>query len=358
MVLLLLGLTALTVAGGGLAPRRPPIRRRSQALPTRRRPIHHPPSANGRSEPLVTPAEDAETEAALRELAAASFAPIPLSLVERQATLATRRERKYVLDMRTFERLVGELGSHYLILEIAGARVFPYDTVYFDTAALTTYRQHVQDRRRRFKCRTRLYSASGPCFFEVKLKGGRGETIKRRLPLTVEEHGSLTVPSRVFLARALREEYGLYLPGVLAPTLRTSYRRLTLVGRTGAERLTFDFELTFAANGEAYSIEPGHLLLETKTDVGGGRGEVQASSALRRLGVRPVGTCSKYCLGVALSRPELPDNPFRPLIRRYFDRSRDSRPSVYERGLITPPVLDPDELHQPAAPIVPRWQEG
>jgi hypothetical protein len=29
--------------------------------------------------------------------------------------------------------------------------------------------------------------------------------------------------------------------------------------------------------------------------------------------------CSKYALGVALANPALPTNPYRPLLRRYFD---------------------------------------
>ena len=29
--------------------------------------------------------------------------------------------------------------------------------------------------------------------------------------------------------------------------------------------------------------------------------------------------CSKYSLGVALANPALPTNPYRPLLRRYFD---------------------------------------
>jgi hypothetical protein len=252
------------------------------------------------------------------------------------------------------------LGAHYLILEIDGERVFSYDTVYFDTPALLTYRQHVQNRRRRFKCRTRLYTATGPCFFEVKLKGGRGETIKRRLPLGVEEHGSVTTPSLVFLERALRETYGAALPAGLAPALRTSYRRLTLVGRTGAERLTFDFDLTFAANAKEYSIEPGRLLLETKADVRAGEAGGEANRALRKLGVHPVGSCSKYCLGAALFRPDLPDNPFRPLLRRYFDPTRHPLPTGNGNGngLVMPPAFERGEILEPASPVLPGWQEG
>ena len=125
-----------------------------------------------------------------------------MDLLNERASLATRAERKYILDATVFERLVGEIIPHYLILEIDGERV-SYETVYFDTPA-NTYRQHIQRRRRRFKCRTRLYAASGPCFFEVKLKGGRGETIKSRLELDADNHGSLTNPALAFLEHELR----------------------------------------------------------------------------------------------------------------------------------------------------------
>ena len=248
------------------------------------------------------------------EAAAAWFAPIELAIVDERAMLATRSERKYVLDGAMFARLIRELRHQYLVLEIDGTRVFPYDTVYFDTPTLTTYRQHVQERRRRFKCRTRLYPSSNLCFFEVKMKGGRGETIKRRLELEVEEHGVLTEPALAFLEHELRETYGLAPPAALAPTLRTSYRRLTLVGHTGAERLTFDFDLTVASSGKRFWIDPGRVLLEAK---GNGDG-VEANAVLRRLGVRPVDSCSKYCLGVALTHPEVPSNPFRRLLRWHF----------------------------------------
>jgi hypothetical protein len=39
---------------------------------------------------------------------------------------------------------------------------------------------------------------------------------------------------------------------------------------------------------------------------------------LRELGARPVEACSKYCLGIGMTRPELPANPFRRLLDRWF----------------------------------------
>ena len=63
-----------------------------------------------------------------------------------------------------------------------GRRTFGYESVYFDTPELSTYRAHLQRRRQRFKARTRTYTDTGLCMFEVKLTGARGETVKQRVP--------------------------------------------------------------------------------------------------------------------------------------------------------------------------------
>jgi hypothetical protein len=355
----LLGVVALTlatVASGGLALRRRPacdgrrkvddhagdhrdhrFRRRFPSVPgsgtgSRRR---SRPRSSGRAFPQSQETEPVEgatqgktivaeaTSVPVRD-AAASFEPISLAMLEERATLATRSDRKYILCPGTFERLVGEITADYLILEIDGVRVFPYDTVYFDTPEWTIYHQHIQGRRKRYKCRTRLYAPTALCFFEVKLKGGRGETIKRRLEIETDQHGSVSPSSLSFLDRELRQAYGSPGPADLMPALTNFYRRLTLVGREDSERLTFDFELLFGRNGKDYLIQPGRIMLETKADGGFGEanldaGAGKANRVLQRLGVRPIEYCSKYCIGAALANPELRDNPFRRLIRQHFD---------------------------------------
>jgi VTC domain-containing protein len=358
VVLLLLGLTAMTVAGGGIAPRRSLPRVRRRPRPRRRRSVGHPAWTGRRPARVRAPLEGQELAHDLLREAAASFTPIPLALLDERAALATRAERKFILDASAFERLVGELVPHCVVLEIDGARVFDYDTIYFDTPTLTSYRQHVQGRRRRFKCRTRLYAADGPCFFEVKLKGGRGETIKRRLDYGPKEHGSLTESALAFLEHELDEAYGASPPSPLAPTLRTAYRRLTLVGRSHSERLTFDFELLFAAPGQEHTIQPGRILLEAKAGLGGSEATKRVLEALRRLGIRPVQTCSKYCLGVALTHPEVRDNPFRPLIRKHFAAARHPSVAASENGEVPQPVIELEEEHESIAPLLPSWQEG
>ncbi len=236
------------------------------------------------------------------------------SLVAR-AALQERTDRKYLVDADTCARLIEALSADHLALEIAGRRHFRYETVYFDTPAFDCYHDHVQGRRRRFKCRSRLYADSGLCVFELKLKDGRGRTVKRTLPLHRGEHGRLTAATRAFLQRELQAAYGRSAPDGLIPVLRTSFSRLTLVGYDRPERVTCDFDLTLAAEGIEHCLPPPTVLVETKTERPSGGA---ADRCLRALGARALAGCSKFCLGVALTRPEVPSNLFRGLLNRHF----------------------------------------
>jgi hypothetical protein len=246
----------------------------------------------------------------------AGFDAVSLDELEDRAALQTRVDRKYIVDFETLERVFSELGDDFQALEIDGERLQRYDSIYFDTPGLMGYRDHLQGRRKRFKCRTRLYGDTA-CFFDLKMKGKRGETVKDRLPLSAPEHGSVTSQASAFLKRGLLKEYGSAAPAGLVPTLQTSFERLTLIHPSQPERMTIDFGITFsrAGSGERYRMLPGHVLIETKS--GSQLGTVDR--LLLGLGARPVKMCSKYSLGVALANPTLPTNPYRPLLRRYFD---------------------------------------
>jgi hypothetical protein len=245
---------------------------------------------------------------------ARAFRPVDLAQVEGRAALSVRTDRKYILDAATFARLAERLADGHLALEVAGQRLRVYDSIYFDTPDLSSYRHHLQGRRRRFKCRTRLYADGERCFFEVKLKGSRGETVKRRLEVPAVAHGELLRVARRFLTVELDSAYGFDVPGALDSTVATSYTRLSLVAPDAPERVTCDFGLALRFGFERHEILPGRVLVETKTALGNG----VADRELRRLGVRPVASCSKYCLGVALTHPNMRDNSFRRLIRRHF----------------------------------------
>jgi len=238
----------------------------------------------------------------------------PVGLAELQgsgAALLDRVDRKYVVPVETFAALAERLAASHRVLEISGARTFRYRTAYYDTPGLDAYRDHVQRRRRRYKCRSRRYEESGLCAFELKLKGARGRTVKHRMPYTEALHGSLSPEAIRFLHEHLLRAYARGPGDGLVRSLDMSFRRLTLASLERGERLTADFELAFAGGGR---LADGAVIVESKSP----RGVALADHALRALGARPVEACSKYCLGIGMTRPELPANPFRRLLNRWF----------------------------------------
>lgn len=108
----------------------------------------------------------------------------------------------------------------------------------------------------------------------------------------------------------LRNELGLPLPR-LEPTLRTTYKRTTLV--SAGARYTCDTELRFVSGSRVVHGPRDHVLVEVKSSHDKDPGD----KALRKLGMRPA-TISKYAIAVALLWPGIRANPWRRTIRRYF----------------------------------------
>jgi hypothetical protein len=246
------------------------------------------------------------------ELIAERLGGVALTELEQSgAALLDRVDRKYVVGVETFAALAERLTSSHRALEIDGVRAFRYRTAYYDTPGLDAYRDHVQRRRRRYKCRSRRYEESGLCAFELKLKGARGRTLKYRMPYEDQLHGSLSPEAIRFLHDHLLRAYARAPEAGLVRSLDMSFRRLTLASLERGERLTADFDLAFAGGGR---LAEGAVIVESKSP----RGAALADRALRELGARPVEACSKYCLGIGMTRPELPANPFRRLLNRWF----------------------------------------
>jgi hypothetical protein len=255
----------------------------------------------------VAPAERAVVEAA------AMVAPIGLRELMALAELQTRVDRKYFVPAAIFHRMIAELAPTMRVLEIDGRRTFGYESIYFDTPGLDGYHAHIQRRRQRFKARTRTYTDSGQCMFEVKLKGARGETVKQRVPHPIEYSGVLTGAALTHLRAALFEAYRWTQPPRLGPTLTTTYRRTTFVSHTGDVRLTCDVGLSCLDVCHEVRDTGTHVLVESKSS---GQGNAP-DRILRDLGVRPA-SVSKYCVGIAALHPELPSNPWHRTLRRYF----------------------------------------
>ena len=196
------------------------------------------------------------------------------------------------------------------VLEIHGRRMFGYQSVYFDTPDLLSYRQHLQNNRRRFKVRTRTYVDSGECMLEVKVQGSRSATIKYRRPHPVDERFHLSSDACQFVAVHIGASH---VPALLRPVLLTSYHRLTLVDLSGGVRITCDADLMCRSGDRWIEGLRDRLLVETKST-----GPQSAlAHAFHDMGLRST-ALSKYCLGLAMLADNLRANPWQRTIRRHF----------------------------------------
>jgi len=240
-----------------------------------------------------------------------AFPAIGLDGLDAAVALRDRVDVKYVIPLEAFAELAGRLLATHAALEIGGRRAFAYHSRYFDTPELRAFRDHIQQRRRRYKCRSREYLDTGAYAFEVKLKGLRGRTVKHRMAYDGHELSDAAIG---FLRDCLDQAYGRPPDAGLRPALDVAYTRVTLAAPALGERVTCDFDLSFTGPGGAQGrLDPGMVIVESKS----ARGDARADRVLRRLGHRPQPACSKYCLGVALTRP-VAGNPLRPLLRRHF----------------------------------------
>jgi hypothetical protein len=240
--------------------------------------------------------------------------PIGLAELDACAALRDRVDVKYVAGTDVLPALAELLAPTHRALEIGGRRTFAYATTYFDTPELGSYRDHLQRRRRRFKCRVRSYLDAGADVLEVKARGARGATVKSRLALPAPV-AALDRALHGFVRARVRETCGREPGAWLEPVLAMRFERMTLVAPEAGERLTCDVGLAFRGPARGARLAAGAVILESKSRAG----TAVADAVLRRLGVRPVTGCSKYCLGIALTRPGVTANPYRRLLRRHFE---------------------------------------
>ncbi len=260
------------------------------------------------------PEKQTSRSKAVLHFVAASRTPVSLDEVMAVAGLQTRLEKKYLLTPEEFVAFSGEL-EDLSVLQIDGRRVFGYESAYFDSPDLELFRAHRQGRRQRYKVRTRTYLDSSESLFEIKLKGGRGETVKLRLPYEFEDRDRVTGVAQDFLEDALLENYEVR-PPELVQSLTTRYSRATFVDVLDGARLTCDIDLACSADGDTQP-GPDLILVESKSS-----GTGRADDVLATMGIRPV-SVSKYCIGIALTNPQLPANKWNKMLRTKFGWQRN-----------------------------------
>lgn len=250
-------------------------------------------------------------------LSTTHLAPISLDELNATASLLTRVDRKYVLPGEVAQELLDSLTGRAQVLTISDAQAFTYASTYFDTPELDSYLLAAHKRRRRWKVRSRSYVATPLSFLEVKTRGARGATVKKRIRQDPLEASDLTAAGRRFVTEqlaAVSAEPGA-LASSLQPVMRNSYRRTTLLLPDDDARLTMDTELQWSGSG-LFEGKRGALkdavIVETKNPTT----PSPADRWLWRAGYRPT-VISKYCTGLAAQDASLPANKWHRIMGQY-----------------------------------------
>jgi len=229
-----------------------------------------------------------------------TFAPISLEQMS-GVKLMNRTDTKFVTTTDRLRQLLQMARKDYYVQEIDGERNLVYDTTYFDTTAFDMYNQHQWNHTNRQKIRFRTYCISGLQFMEVKTKNNHGRTKKKRIE--VMDMNVCEQAKSDFLGKHLH-----YAVDTLQPTLNNHFSRITLVNKAKTERLTIDSALRFHNIVSGVDKDMGRLvIIELKRD---GLVYSPVLEMLRQLRIHPHGF-SKYCMGSALTNPELSVNRFK-----------------------------------------------
>lgn len=234
--------------------------------------------------------------------------PVGLDSLNQDASLLTRKDRKYVVPLAIAKQIITQ--GDLQVLEIDGLRSFRYESVYFDTSDRVSYFDAAHKRRLRFKVRTRSYVDSGMCSLEVKTRQRRGLTQKHRLPYDIVHKAYLDGEAQEFLdtfeAIALVRQQ-------LSPVLTTQYARTTLLEARSGSRITIDTNLKCTSvNGSAVALH-GLAIVETKTP----NKPCETDRFLWARQQRPT-KISKFCTGLAATTPGLPANKWNRVLRTHF----------------------------------------
>lgn len=229
--------------------------------------------------------------------------------------LMNRTDTKFVTNIATLRKLLKLAVWQYRAQEIEGKRQARYYTMYFDTPDMQMYTCHHSGHANRQKLRIRSYVDSGLNFLEVKTKNNHKRTRKKRTTMfdfdplapardiAFDSHDDNFKEYDSFLRENL-----WYKPEIMDEAIENRFNRITLVNNNKTERLTIDTDLCFhnIHTGNDCSL-PELAIIELKRD---GLMPSPILSLLNELRIKPLGF-SKYCIGTALTNPDIRQNRFK-----------------------------------------------
>lgn len=223
----------------------------------------------------------------------------------RDIRLMNRIDTKFVTTVPVLRQLLTLARDEYYVQQVDGEVVAPYYTLYYDTEDCAMYNRHEAGHLVRQKIRVRSYLHVGLNFLEVKTKNNHGRTKKKRIE--VHDMDLHDEDKRQFIRERLHFDVDQ-----LQPHMHNFFHRVTLVNNAKTERLTIDTQLQFNNVLSGCERDMGPLVIvELKRD---GLVFSPVLEMLRQLHIHPHGF-SKYCMGAAMTNPELRVNRFKDKLR-------------------------------------------
>lgn len=221
--------------------------------------------------------------------------------------LMNRVDTKYVTSLDIISELLKRAVSEYMVQEIDGKVNMPYYTMYYDTPDVNMFYEHQRGKKNRQKIRIREYEGSETSpFVEIKTKNNKGRTHKKRIKM---EDGLDIALYNQFL-----KKHSWYKPESLIPQIENHFYRITLVNKGMTERITIDSNLEFHNILTDQKVSLQNIgIIEWKRD--GRNCKSPFEDILRDLRIHPSGF-SKYCMGMAITDPNLRQNRLKRRIVR------------------------------------------
>jgi hypothetical protein len=240
------------------------------------------------------------------------FEEISVEDLSAQAELLRRFDTKFIVPVEILPQIYTSLPCTTKVLTVDNSHSTSYATHYYDSSDLHTYHDHLKQRRKRFKIRTRFYNEALNGYLEIKIKMPRGQTQKVRWALNVNDVASPLGESHLSLLNAaLTDNSYTPLTNDYHRTLMTTFSRTTLFDPESLERITIDEHLHASLKDSEINLGSTHAIVEIKSSSQVGH----THRIFTHLGIRPR-SVSKYCVAMTALRPELGGAPWKSALHR------------------------------------------
>ena len=242
------------------------------------------------------------------------FKSITLEKLNINSSYLERIDKKYILHFKQLENILDDFKSYFFILEIKWIRIFSYDTIYMDSADYLFYKQHQNKEKLRTKVRTRFYEDSNLTFFEYKQKKD-WITNKYRYNSNNNEHWKMSIWKEKIFEWLWKNLYKNWenIPKIF-PSIKTKYKRITLVDKTWEERLTIDFDIKIVnlRNEKEIEIDLKNLVIIESKSL---KKLCKSTEILKHFWLKKTNSCSKYSLWIIYSWITKKYNTFKKTIK-------------------------------------------